>query len=64
MTHYEIKITGPEGGRPIVLQLDKPDDISALNSALEICRRQTIEVWEGPRQIGSVMLSGAPRLTL
>ena len=64
MAHYQVKITGPEGEHPIVVALDRPDDIAALNSALEICRRQTIEVWAGSRQIGVVTPSGTPRLTL
>ena len=64
MAHYEIKITGPDGGRPIVVELDKPDDIAALNSALEICRNQKVEIWEGRRQIGAVTLSGTPRFAL
>ncbi|MBV9548837.1 MAG: hypothetical protein JO256_04095, partial [Alphaproteobacteria bacterium] len=58
------RISSPQNDKAIVVPLDKPDDIAALHSALEICRNQKIEVWDGGRQIGAVMLSGKPRLAL
>ena len=61
MAQYKIKVIGPDGRTPIVIELDKPDDMAALNSALDICRKHQVEVW---RQIGAVSLSGTPRLTL
>jgi len=62
MNHYKIKIAGVDGTAPVEVELEKPDDIAALNSALEICRQQTVEVWHGDRQIGAVSLSGTPQL--
>ena len=64
MAQYKIKVIGPDGRTPIVIELDMPDDMAALNSALDICRKHQVEVWEGRRQIGAVSLSGTPRLAL
>lgn len=64
MAHYEIRIQGPSGAQPIVMEVEHPDDMAALNSALEICRNQKIEIWDAHRQVGAVSLTGTPRLTL
>jgi hypothetical protein len=64
MTHYEIRIQSPDGSRAMTWKLDKTDDMSALSSALKVCEDQQVEVWEGHRRIGSISLSGQPRLTL
>jgi hypothetical protein len=64
MAQYEIRIEGPDGHRTLVWNVEKPDDMAALDSALDICRSQTIEVWDGQRRIGAVALNGTPRLAL
>lgn len=64
MAHYEIRIKSPDGREAVRWDVERADDISALNSALEACRQQMVEVWDGQRQIGSISLSGTPRLTL
>lgn len=64
MAHYEIKIRSSEDHHSTVWEGDRPDDIAALNSALEICRNQQIEIWDGKRQIGTISLAGTPRLNL
>lgn len=63
MAHYEIRIESPEGRRAIVLNVEQPDDLAALDSALEVCRNQKIEVWDGQRRIGGVSISGTPRVS-
>lgn len=64
MAHYEIRIESPESNRAVILNVEQPDDMAALDSALEICRHQIVEVWDGQRRIGAVSLSGTPHLTV
>ena len=63
MTHYEIRIQSPDGQRTIVWDVERPDDIAALNAAMDVCRSQTIEVWAGRRQVGAISANGQPRVT-
>lgn len=64
MTSYELKVTSPNGDRAVVVTLHRADDMDALQSALEICREHTIEVWDGERRVGCAVLSGTPILGL
>jgi len=64
MTNYEIRIQSPDGSRALAWKVEQADDMSALSSALKACEDQKVEVWEGGRRIGSISLSGQPRLTL
>jgi hypothetical protein len=64
VAHYEIRIQSSDGVRSITWDLEQADDMAALNSALELCRNQTIEVWDGKRHVGAISISGSPRLTL
>jgi hypothetical protein len=62
--NYEIRFQSPDGSRAMTWKVEKKDDMSALNSALEACENQKIELWEGQRRIACISLSGQPRLTL
>jgi hypothetical protein len=64
MGHYEIRIQKPDGSPALSWKVEQADDMSALSSALEMCKNQKVEVWEGHRRIASISLSGQPRLTL
>ena len=61
---YEIRFQSPDGSRAMTWKVEKKDDMSALNSALEACENQQIELWKGQRRIASISLTGQPRLTL
>jgi hypothetical protein len=62
--HYEIRIQSPDGSRAMTWNVEQKDDMAALNSALEACESQKIELWEGHRRIACISLTGQPRLTL
>lgn len=64
MGHYEIRIQKPDGSSTLTWEVEQVDDMSALTSALEMCEKQKVEIWEGHRRIASISLSGQPRLTL
>ena len=64
MAHYQIRFQGPDGGSAVVWDIDRVDDVAAMNSALEVCRNQTAEVWDGDRKVANILLSVEPRLTL
>lgn len=64
MTNYEFKITAPTGEHTVVVMVQKADDMDALQSAMEICREHTIEVWDGRRRVGCAVLTGTPVLGL
>ncbi|HEY4076541.1 MAG TPA: hypothetical protein VGM26_06360 [Rhizomicrobium sp.] len=64
MVHYEIRIQGPDGKRSITWDVDRADDMEALNLALEVCRNQWIEIWDGKRHVAALSLSANPRLSL
>jgi hypothetical protein len=64
MAHYEIRIPGPDGVCAIIWEIDRPDDLAALNAAVDVCRQQTIEVWNGGRQVGAISSTGDPRLNI
>ncbi len=64
MAHYEIRIQGSDGAHSITWDVERADDMAALNSALELCRNQTVEVWDGKRHVAAISLSGSPRLSL
>jgi hypothetical protein len=61
---YEIRIENPDGSRAMTWNVERKDDMSALNFALEACEHQKVELWEGQRRIACISLSGQPRLTL
>jgi hypothetical protein len=61
---YEIRIESPDGSRAMTWNVERKDDMSALNFALEACEHQKVELWEGHRRIACISLSGQPRLTL
>jgi hypothetical protein len=64
LAHYEIRFQGPEGVASITWDVDRVDDLEALRSALDVCRNQSVEVWEGPRKIAAISLSAEPHITL
>jgi len=62
--NYEIRIENPDGSRAMTWSVERKDDMSALNFALEACEHQKVELWEGQRRIACISLTGQPRLTL
>ncbi|HVW73713.1 MAG TPA: hypothetical protein VHC39_08745 [Rhizomicrobium sp.] len=64
MTHYEIRFEAPEGSRAVTWDVERADDAAALRSALEVCRNQVVEVWDGPRKIAAISLSTEPHIML
>jgi hypothetical protein len=62
--NYEIRIENPDGSRAMTWNVERKDDMSALNFALEACEHQKVELWEGHRRIACISLTGQPRLTL
>jgi hypothetical protein len=64
VARYIIRIERPDGCGTLHWDVERPDDMSALDAALDVCRNQKVEVWDGKRRIGAVSLTGAPRLAL
>jgi hypothetical protein len=50
---YSIRKDGHIDGRPV--DLDLPDDGSAIKEARRLQNGQDIEVWQGPRVVGYVV---------
>jgi hypothetical protein len=64
LAQYQIRFQGPNGANAVVWDIDRIDDMDAMNSAMEVCRNQKAEVWDGDRKVANILLSVEPRLTL
>ena len=64
LTQYEIRFRGPKGAASATWDVERADDMDALKSALDVCRNQSVEVWEGARKIAAISLSAEPHIML
>ncbi len=64
MARYEIRIQSPDGSTRVSWDVERADDEATLNSAVEVCQKQVVEIWNGNRQVAAISPAGTPRVTL